>query len=124
MKNELSRPLTHRHVQMIAIGDALGPAFVLGSRSALTKAGRTRRLAFFIAGIFCFFMMRAIGELILSDKSKNSFIEFVKVYMGRGWEFIIGWTYWLCWASLAMADLTASGIYLRYWFPNLPQWLT
>src|SRR5699024_12691638 len=45
------------------------------------------------------------------------------VCMGRGWEFIIGWTYRLCWASLVMVYLTASGIYLRYWFPNLPQWL-
>lgn len=124
MKNELSRALTHRHVQMIAIGGAIGTGLFLGSGSAIQKAGPALILAYLIAGIFCFFMMRAIGELILSDKSKNSFIEFVKVYMGRGWEFIIGWTYWLCWASLAMADLTASGIYLRYWFPNLPQWLT
>ncbi|MGY0290660.1 amino acid permease [Limosilactobacillus fermentum] len=38
-------------------------------------------------------------------------------------EFIAGWTYWSCWLSLAMADLTATGIYLKYWFPNLPQWV-
>lgn len=124
MKNELSRSLTHRHVQMIAIGGAIGTGLFLGSGSAIQKAGPSLILAYLIAGIFCFFMMRAIGELVLSDLSKTSFIEFISEYMGKRWEFIIGWTYWLCWISLAMADLTASGIYIRYWFPNVPQWLT
>ena len=71
MKNELSRALTHRHVQMIAIGGAIGTGLFLGSGSAIQKAGPALILAYLIAGIFCFFMMRAIGELILSDKSKN-----------------------------------------------------
>ena len=124
MKSELSRALTHRHVQMIAIGGAIGTGLFLGSGSAIQKAGPAIILAYLIAGLFCFFMMRAIGELILSDLNKTSFIEFVLEYLGVRWEFIVGWTYWLCWESLAMADLTASGIYLRYWFPNLPQWVT
>lgn len=124
LNNELSRALTHRHVQMIAIGGAIGTGLFLGSGTAIQKAGPAIILAYFIAGIFCFFMMRAIGELILSDLSKNSFIEFVREYLGPRFEFIVGWTYWLCWESLAMADLTASGIYIRYWFPGIPQWLT
>ena len=61
-------------------------------------------------------MMRAIGELVLSDTSKSSFIEFVRAYLGDRFEFVIGWTYWLCWESIAMADLTASGIYIKFWF--------
>lgn len=124
MKNELSRALTHRHVQMIAIGGAIGTGLFLGSGSAIQKAGPAIIIAYLVAGIFCFLMMRAIGELILSDTSKSSFIEFVREYLGVKWEFVVGWTYWLCWESLAMADLTASGIYIRYWFPNIPQWLT
>lgn len=124
MKNELSRALTHRHVQMIAIGGAIGTGLFLGSGSAIQKAGPAIIFAYLVAGIFCFLMMRAIGELILSDTSKSSFIEFVREYLGVKWEFVVGWTYWLCWESLAMADLTASGIYIRYWFPNIPQWLT
>lgn len=123
-KNKLARALTHRHVQMIAIGGAIGTGLFLGSGSAIQKAGPALILAYLVAGIFMFFMMRAIGELILSDLSKTSFIEFVRHYMGEKTEFIIGWTYWLCWVSLAMADLTASGIYVRYWFPQIPQWLT
>ncbi|KRL97562.1 amino acid permease [Liquorilactobacillus satsumensis] len=123
MKNELERSLTHRHIQMIAIGGAIGTGLFLGSGTAIQKAGPALILAYLIAGIICFFMMRAIGELVLSDTRLTSFIDFVREYLGDRWEFVIGWTYWLCWISLAMADLTASGIYLRYWFPFIPQWL-
>ncbi|MFT9452131.1 amino acid permease [Liquorilactobacillus ghanensis] len=124
MKNELSRGLTHRHIQMIAIGGAIGTGLFLGSGSAIKAAGPAIILAYLIAGIICFFMMRAIGELVLSDLKLTSFIDFVRRYLGDRFEFVIGWTYWLCWESLAMADLTASGIYLRYWFPIIPQWVT
>lgn len=124
MQKGLSRELTNRHVQMIAIGGAIGTGLFLGSGMAIQKAGPAIILAYLLAGIFCFFMMRAIGELILSDLNKSSFIEFVSEYLGEKWEFLVGWTYWLCWESLAMADLTASGIYIKYWFPQIPQWLT
>lgn len=119
----LSRGLKSRHIQMIAIGGAIGTGLFLGSGSAIRNAGPSIILSYLIVGIFCFFMMRAIGELLLSDTNKHSFIDFVKEYLGDRMEFITGWTYWSCWLSLAMADLTATGIYLKYWFPSLPQWV-
>lgn len=122
-ERKLSRSLQSRHIQMIAIGGAIGTGLFLGSGSAIRKAGPSIILSYLIVGIFCFFMMRAIGELLLSDTSKHSFIDFVKAYLGDRMEFITGWTYWSCWLSLAMADLTATGIYLKYWFPHLPQWV-
>lgn len=122
--NELSRALTPRHIQMIAIGGAIGTGLFLGSGTAIKEAGPSIVLAYIITGIFCYLMMRAIGELLLSNVKIRSFIDFVRIYLGPKWEFVTGWAYWLCWTSLAMADLTASGIYLRYWFPSLPQWIT
>lgn len=123
-ENELSRSLTQRHIQMIAIGGAIGTGLFLGSGSAIQSAGPSIIIGYLLAGIFCFFMMRAIGELLLSDTNLTSFILFVRKYLGKRAEFVIGWTYWLCWESLAMADLTASGVYLHYWFPQLPQWVS
>lgn len=119
----LSRSLQSRHIQMIAIGGAIGTGLFLGSGSAIHTSGPAIILSYLIVGIFCFFMMRAIGELLLSDTSKHSFLDFVKIYLGDRFEFVTGWTYWFCWISLAMADLTATGIYIKYWFPELPQWV-
>jgi AAT family amino acid transporter len=123
-QQELSRGLKSRHIQMIAIGGAIGTGLFLGSGSAIQKAGPSLILAYMITGIFAYLMMRAIGELLLSNTKMRSFIDFVRVYLGEKWEFAIGWAYWLSWASLAMADLTATGTYIRFWFPSIPQWVT
>lgn len=120
---KLERSLKSRHVTMIAIGGAIGTGLFLGSGSAIHKAGPSIILSYLIVGIVTFFMMRALGELILADTSKHSFIDSVKTYLGGRMEFVAGWMYWACWLTLAMADLTATGIYLKYWFPNLPQWV-
>ncbi len=109
---------------MIAIGGAIGTGLFLGSGSAIHLSGPSIILSYLVVGCFCFLLMRAIGELLLSDTSKHSFLDFVKIYLGDKWEFVTGWLYWFCWISLAMADLTATGIYMRFWFPNIPQWVT
>jgi len=125
MENQqLARKLKRRHVQMIALGGAIGTGLFLGSGSAIRQAGPSILLAYAIGGLFCYLMMRALGELLLSNTKLHSFLEFINLYLGKKFEFAIGWTYWLCWISLAMADLTASGIYIRYWFPWIPQWVT
>ena len=122
-KPRLKRRLKSRHVTMIAIGGAIGTGLFLGSGSAIHSAGPSIILSYLIVGIITFFMMRALGELILADPESHSFLESIKKYLGKRAEFVAGWMYWACWLSLAMADLTATGIYLRYWFPWLPQWV-
>ncbi|WP_461239877.1 amino acid permease [Paucilactobacillus sp. N302-9] len=109
---------------MIAIGGAIGTGLFLGSGTAIHESGPSIILAYAVAGVFCYFLMRAIGDLLLSDTKLHSFIDFVKRYLGDEFEFVTGWTYWLCWINIAMADLTASGIYVKYWFPHFPQWAT
>ncbi|MBP2057467.1 AAT family amino acid transporter [Lactobacillus colini] len=122
-KNKLQQSLKTRHVMMIAIGGAIGTGLFLGSGSAIKSSGPSIILSYLIVGIITFFMMRALGELILSAPDNTSFITAVKKYLGDRVEFVVGWTYWMCWLSLAMADLTATGIYLKYWLPSLPQWV-
>lgn len=120
---KLSRSLKSRHITMIAIGGSIGTGLFLGSGTAIQSAGPSIILTYIIVGLACFFMMRALGELLLSDLSKRSFIESIQEYLGDRDGFVAGWTYWSCWLTCAMADLTATGIYLRYWFPHLPQWI-
>lgn len=120
---QLKRSLTSRHITMIAIGGAIGTGLFLGSGQAIHHAGPSIIIAYLIMGIFTFLLMRALGELMLSDTSKHSFVDFVNIYISPRMEFVTGWMYWICWISLAMADLTATGVYLKFWFPHLPQWV-
>ncbi|WP_400246834.1 amino acid permease [Niallia sp. JL1B1071] len=119
----LSRGLKNRHVQLIAIGGAIGTGLFLGAGKSIHLAGPSILFAYIITGIICFLIMRALGELLLSNLEYHSFVDFVHDYFGNRAAFVTGWTYWFCWISIAMADLTAIGMYTQFWFPSVPQWL-
>jgi amino acid transporter, AAT family len=121
---EISRGLKNRHVQLIALGGTIGTGLFLGAGESIKLAGPSIVLAYLIAGIAGFFIMRALGELLLSNVNSHSFIDFIKKYLGEKWGFVAGWTYWVCWITIAMAEITASGLYIKFWFPAIPQWLT
>ncbi|AQR94905.1 amino acid permease [Clostridium saccharoperbutylacetonicum] len=122
-KQDLSRGLKNRHVQLLAIGGAIGTGLFLGSGRSIHLAGPSILFSYIITGIICFFIMRALGELLLTNLNYHSFVDFVYDYLGSGAAFITGWTYWFCWVSVAMADVTAAGLYIQYWFPSIPQWV-
>lgn len=122
-KQEFARDLKSRHVQLIALGGTIGTGLFLGSGKSIHLAGPSIVFAYLITGVVCFLLMRAMGELLLSDLNKHSFIDFIKEYLGERIGFAAGWTYWVCWITIAMADVTAAGTYVQYWFPNVPQWL-
>lgn len=120
---ELDRGLKNRHVQLISIGGAIGTGLFLGSGKSIHLAGPSILLAYALVGGMCFLIMRALGEMLLSNTKHHSFLDFVAEYLGKRAAFVTGWTYWFCWITIAMADLTATGTYVRYWAPNVPQWL-
>lgn len=120
---QLERGLSNRHVQLISIGGAIGTGLFLASGKSIDIAGPSVLLAYALVGMFVFLIMRSLGELLLSNLNCHSFIDLAYKYLGRKWAFITGWTYWFCWITVAMSDLTAVGLYMKWWFPNLPQWI-
>ncbi|PKG24624.1 amino acid permease [Niallia nealsonii] len=122
-EEKLARGLKNRHVQLIAIGGAIGTGLFLGAGKSIHLAGPSILFAYMITGVICFLIMRALGELLLSNLKYHSFVDFVQDYLGNGAAFVTGWTYWFCWISIAMADLTAVGLYTQFWFPHVPQWM-
>jgi D-serine/D-alanine/glycine transporter len=121
-QQELKRDLKNRHVQLIAIGGTIGTGLFLGSGKAIQLAGPSIIFAYLIVGIACFFVMRALGELLLSNKGYQSFTDFAEDYIGPWAAYVTGWTYWFCWIMTAMADIIAVGVYVQYWF-HIPQWI-
>ena len=121
-QQELQRGLKNRHVQLIAIGGTIGTGLFLGSGKAISLAGPSIIFAYLIVGIALFFVMRVLGELLLSRSGYTSFSDFATEYLGEWAGFVTGWTYWFCWIMVAMADIIAVGIYVQYWF-DIPQWI-
>nr|WP_157023373.1 amino acid permease [Companilactobacillus ginsenosidimutans] len=120
---ELQRSLKGRQVEMIAIGGAIGTGLFLGAGKSINFAGPAILLAYLLTGIICYWIMRALGELLLSNLNYHSFVEAIYDYSGKRSAFVIGWAYWASWITIAMAELTAIGVYIKLWIPALPQWV-
>jgi amino acid transporter, AAT family len=119
----LSRNLRNRHIQLIAIGGTIGVGLFLGSARAIHNAGPGLLLAYALGGVAIFFIMRALGELLTYRPVAGSFATYAEEFCGPFAGFVTGWSYWFMWITTAMAELTAIGIYVRYWLPDVPQWL-
>ena len=120
---ELARGLQDRHVQFIAIGGAIGAGLFLGSGQAIHTAGPGLLLDYAISGVVVFLIARALGELAIYRPVSGSFASYADEFIGPWAGFVTGWTYWLNWVLVGIAEITAIGIYFHFWFPQLPQWI-
>ena len=116
--------LGNRQVQMIAIGGAIGTGLFLGSASRLNSTGPALLLSYAFVGVIAFLLMRALGELVLHRATSGAFVSYMREFYGEKWAFITGWMYWLNWALTGIAELSAVGLYMQHWYPNLPTWQT
>lgn len=119
----LNRGLKRRHIQLISIGGTIGVGLFLGSATAIQTAGPALLLDYALSGVIIFFLLRALGELLLNHPVAGSFAEYAEEFVGPFAGFVTGWSYWFMWIVTCMAEATAVGIYLHYWFPQLRQWV-
>lgn len=120
---ELKRGLKPRHIELIALGGTIGVGLFMGSASAIQWAGPSVLLAYLLAGIIIFFVMRIMGEMLMQEPVTGSFATFAHKYIGPLAGFLTAWSYWFLWVTVGMAEVTAIGIYFSYWYPDIPQWI-
>jgi len=111
---ELHRSLSNRHLQLIAIGGAIGTGLFMGSGKTISLAGPSILFIYGLIGVMVFFVMRALGELLLSNLHYKSFIDLSTDLIGPWAGYFVGWTYWLCWVTIGIADLSAIIYYLEF----------
>src|SRR3954454_6247589 len=122
-EQDLVRGLKDRHIQMIAIGGAIGVGLFLGSARAIQAAGPGLLLAYALGSVAIFFIMRALGELLLYRPVAGSFATYAEEFVGPWAGFFTGWSYWFMWVVTGMAEITAVAVYVNYWFPDVPHWI-
>lgn len=120
---DLHRGLEERHIQLIAIGGAIGVGLFLGSSTAIKTAGPALMLSYLIGGVIIYLMMRSLGEIAVEHPVSGSFAAYAHIFMGPRAGYITGWTYWFMWVVTGMAEITAVGVYCTFWWPELPQWI-
>lgn len=115
--------LTNRQVQMMAIGGAIGVGLFLGAGSRLRSAGPAVLISYAFCAVIAFLVMRALGELVIHRPSSGSFVSYARELLGDRWAYAVGWMYMLNWMTSGIAELTAIGTYLQFWWPSLPMWV-
>lgn len=123
-ESQMQRGLKNRHLQMIALGGAIGTGLFYGSASTISLGGPSIIAAYLICGIVIFLIMRMLGEMAVEEPVSGSFSYYANKYWGSFPGFMLGWNYWFSYVIISMAELTAVGIYVHYWLPDLPQWIT
>ncbi|HDZ1593058.1 TPA: amino acid permease, partial [Klebsiella pneumoniae] len=108
----------------IALGGAVGTGLFLGIAQTIRMAGPSVLLGYAIAGVIAFFIMRQLGEMVVEEPVAGSFSHFANRYWGPFAGFMSGWNYWVLYVLVSMAELTAVGIYIQYWWPEVPTWLS
>ena len=119
----LQRGLEARHIELIALGGTIGVGLFMGSASTLKWTGPSVLLAYAIAGLFIFFIMRSMGEMLHTEPVAGSFAHYAYKYLSPYWGYLTAWAYWLMWIAVGISEITAAGVYMQYWFPTLPQWV-
>lgn len=121
---ELKRGLLNRHIQLIALGGAIGTGLFLGVGPAAVLAGPSVILGYAVAGIVAFLIMRQLGEMVVEEPVAGSFSHFAYRYWGSFPGFASGWNYWILYILVSMAELTAIGVYVQFWWPEIPLWVS
>ena len=121
---ELKRGLKNRHIQLIALGGAIGTGLFLGSAGVLKSAGPSMILGYAICGFIAFMIMRQLGEMIVEEPVAGSFSHFAHKYWGGFAGFLSGWNCWILYILVGMSELTAVGKYVHYWWSEIPTWVS
>ncbi|MEG2925364.1 MAG: D-serine/D-alanine/glycine transporter [Glutamicibacter sp.] len=119
----LERGLSSRHIQLMAISGAVGTGLFMGSGKTISAAGPSVIFVYMIIGFMLFFVMRAMGEILLSNLNYKTFADFAGDLLGPWAAFFTGWTYWFCWVVTGIADVVAIAQYVAYWWSEIPLWL-
>ncbi|EIC3085538.1 amino acid permease [Salmonella enterica subsp. enterica serovar Agona] len=118
-KPELQRGLEARHIELIALGGTIGVGLFMGAASTLKWAGPSVLLAYIIAGLFVFFIMRSMGEMLFLEPVTGSFAVYAHRYMSPFFGYLTAWSYWFMWMAVGISEITAIGVYVQFWFPMI-----
>ncbi|MCU1631453.1 MAG: D-serine/D-alanine/glycine transporter [Micrococcaceae bacterium] len=119
----LTRALSNRHIQLLAIGGAIGTGLFMGSGKTISLAGPSVIFVYMIIGFMLFFVMRAMGEILLSNLEYKSFSDFAGDLLGPWAGFFTGWSYWFFWVVTGVADIVAIAGYVDLLAPGTPLWI-
>lgn len=116
---QFQRALKPRHVNMIAIGGAIGTGIFVALGSSLSQAGPGGTLtAYAVIGVMVYFLMTSLGEMATYLPVSGSFETYATRFVDPALGFALGWNYWYMSAATLASELVAAALVMKFWFPD------
>ena len=115
----LKRHLKARHIRLMALGSTIGVGLFLGSATAIQIAGPSILLAYFLAGMVAFVVLRTLGEMAVHEPVTGSFATYANTYVNPLAGYMVGWGYWTYWALVLVFVLVTAVLLTLVTVPEL-----
>ncbi|MFC0524391.1 amino acid permease [Pontibacillus salicampi] len=110
-------------LSLIGVGCTIGTGYFLGSSIAIQLGGPIAVASFFIAGIGTYIVYMALAHMTMDHPEKGSFRAYSKNAFGHWAGFCNGWIYWTSELLILGSQLTAIGLFMKFWFKDIPLWI-
>src|SRR5215813_230970 len=119
----LHRRLSQRQLTMMAIGGAIGVGLFLGSSVTIRLAGPAVIVSYLLGAGIALIMSYVLTEMAVVHPVAGAFGVYAEKYLNPWAGFSVRATYAVAEIIAIGAEVTAAGIYIAYWYPDVPQWV-
>ena len=119
----LHKSLSRGQVVMIGLGGAIGTGLFAGSSLAIGYAGPGVLISYVIAGFAALVMIFSLSEMAVVHPAAGSFGVYAETYLNPWAGFVVRYTYWMQQVIAVGGEAVAVGVYMTFWFPDVPVWL-
>ncbi|GMG30972.1 unnamed protein product [Ambrosiozyma monospora] len=114
--SQLKRRLHGRHLQMIAIGGAIGSGLFVGSGTALRHGGPASVLiSWILSGSMMYCTTQALGEMAVAFPVSGCYVQYNSRFLSPALGFAMAWNYTLNWFVSLPLELVSASITIKFW---------
>ncbi|MGA7537433.1 MAG: amino acid permease [Steroidobacteraceae bacterium] len=118
----LRRGLGKAQVVMIGLGGAIGTGLFMGSSLAVGFAGPAVIVSYALAAFVALVMVFSLSEMAVVHPTAGAFGVYAEMYLNPWAGFVVRYTYWISEVIAVGGESVALGLYMQYWFPQVPVW--